>query len=106
MKWTKTKLEKYLKNTSESKIVICYTARNSDIRKYPESEGYKIINYIYLHQNLNAPATLLTTETWLSLTEYEQKRVVSRIGYWVDYFQIAYQTRLEKFRRETSDLVS
>jgi hypothetical protein len=106
MKWTKTKLEKYLKDTPESKIVICYSPNPKDRKKFPESEGYKIINYIYMNNVTIPPATILTTETWLSLTEYEQRRVVSRLGFWLGYFQTAYQTRLEKFRRETSDLVS
>jgi hypothetical protein len=106
MKWTKRRLEKYLENTENSKIVICYTHQNADRIKYPESEGYKIINYVYSGPMGGTKTQLLTSAVFEALHEYEQSRLLSRIGAWLNYFDVTYKNRLDKFRRETSDLVS
>jgi hypothetical protein len=106
MKWTKRRLEKYLENTENSKIVICYTHSNADRRKYPESEGYKIINYVYYGPMGGTKPQLLNSAVFEALQGFEQLRLLSRIGAWLNYFDVTYKIRLDKFRRETSDLVS
>jgi len=108
MKWTKRRLEKYLENTENSKIVICYTHQNADRIKYPESEGYKIINYVYSGPMGGTKTQLLTSAVFEALHDYEQSRLLSRIGAYggLNYFNVTYKNRLDKFRRETSDLVS
>lgn len=106
MKWTKRRLEKYLENTENSKILICYNYTNADRAKYPESEGYKIINYVFDSPYTHKNPQLLTSATFEALHDYEQSRLLSRIGIWLNYFDVTYKNRLDNFRRETSDLVS
>ena len=104
MKWTKTRIKKYL-NENNSKILICHDIASGKklLKKYPKTEGYRLIGYIFAYDK---PATLLTTEIWETLSDYEQTRVVHRLPYEMGYFRTAYEARLIKFRRETSDLVS
>lgn len=103
MKWTKKRLEKYLENTEFNKIVICYNHTERERRKYPESEGYIIVNYVYSHPK---KTQVLTPAVYEELEDYEISRLVSRLGIWFNYFNAAYKNRLDNFRRETSDLVS
>lgn len=108
MKWTKTRIKKYLKGNN-SKILICHDLASSRklLKKYPKTEGYRLLTYIFAHDRYTTKSpTLLTTEIWETLSDYEQTRVVHRLPYEMGYFRTAYEARLIKFRRETSDLVS